>query len=242
MPENVIPRSLYDVRFLEIPDNTEQNSLDSYIASQIHSIYPGNNGAYEYVYRLYNDCTAIIVFITKEVLSRYSKTPPVVPIFLLTSINLKQKNVDVVFLYKTDVIEKIIFQDSKPVRSQLIDRADFFPSDNQSARWLFIDKPDSGFNMPNSDMILKLPRFSEQHRYKSLQSSKSLSFKSFFIMLLILLMLISGISFRYSQVLKQEISDYKKQQNQVMIFSSQKAGAEKEIDSINALITELDTE
>ena len=240
MPENILSRKYYDVRFLEIPDDIDHNSRESFIDAQIHSIYPGNNGAYEYIYRIYRENTAVIVFVTKTDLENYPKKRPVIPVFLLPSIKRKPEDLDSLYITAAGSTEKIFFAEGKPVRSQLIDNPSA-AKDNKNSGWLFIDESLTDFIKPDTDRVIKTPPIKEIHRYKPIKSSGKLSYKDFYILLLLFMLLLSGISFQYNRIIKQEISEQKRLQNQLLMFSNQKAVIENEIADITEEVAELGT-
>ncbi len=241
MLEKVLSREDYDVRFLDIPDNRENLSPEQYIDSKIHSIYPGNNGAYEYTYRLYNQKTAIIVFITKETGVNYGSRKPFVPVFILPDLSVKLVDIDILCISNNKVIEKIIFKDSVPVRSQLTDYHDpDLLNPGIMTGWLFIEGKDTnGFPNVESCRIYKLPRFTEFHRFKKIRNSRAISFRSFYILTALLLLLIGGAGYRYSILLDSEISKRIAVQNQIIQFQSRNTEIEKKILEVRSSINTL---
>ncbi len=244
MPEKVLSREDYDVRFLEIPENRDNLSPEQYIDSKIHSIYPGNNGAYEYTYRLYNQKTAIIVFITKDTGINFGSKKPFVPVFLLHDLSVKLIDIDILCISNDKVIEKIIFKDNAPVRSMLTDYHDpDLLNPGIITGWLFIDGKES-YDFPKVEPghIYKLPRFSEFHRFKKIRDSRAVSFRSFYIITALLLFLIGGASYRYSVLLDYEVSKRIAVQNQIIQFQNRNTEIEKKILEVRSSIDTLSIE
>lgn len=244
MPENVLSREDYDVRFLEFPENRDNLSPEQFIDSKIHSIYPGNNGAYEYTYRLYNQKTAIIVFITKDTGVNFRSKKPFVPVFLLHDLSVKLVDIDILCISNDKVIEKIIFKDNAPVRSMLTDYHDpDFSNSGICTGWLFIDGKESyDFSEVEPGYIYKLPRFSDFHRFKKIRNSRTVSFRSSYILSALLLFLIGGASYRYSVLLDSEVSKRIAVQNQIIQFQSRNAEIEKKILEVRSSIDILSIE
>ncbi len=243
MSDYILSREHYDVRFLDIPKDKENQSLDDYVDSKIHSIYPGNNGAYEYIYRIFGTNTAVIVFITKAASADFGKRKPVIPAFILPELSGKLDEIECLCISHGKLIERIFIKDGIPQRSQLSDlRASELSVPDINTRWIFLDKPEDSPLQLDQSLILKTPRFTDFNRFKRIRNSRAFSFIEFYILAAILLLLAGGISFKYSALLDAEVSKRISMQNRIVQYQAQNTELEKEISEITSSIDAFESE
>ncbi|WP_020614484.1 hypothetical protein [Sediminispirochaeta bajacaliforniensis] len=237
MSADLLSRALYDVRFLPVPDKKTGEGIDTYIASHIHAIYPGNNGVYEYRYRILGDKLIIIVFLSKKTADTFSGKPPYIPVFTLPDILKKHTRITSVNLYAEGTIEQITIEEGLPVRSQIVQ------SDDEHSHWVFFTPPgDEDLALPPKERIIPQPRLSIHHRYLSQKGTGQLSFTTCFSLCLLILLLIAGITTRYATLIGEKQDAAKRIQNEIMradtrnsLLSSEIQSLEESADDIAAL-------
>ena len=233
MAKTILSRRTYDVRFLTLPDSLPQGAWDAYIEEQLHIIYPGNNGAYDYVYRLLGNHRIIIIIMEKRIIEKLKMPHPVVPALMVPAVMKKRRHLENLHLYANGEVEVISFEGGWPLRSRQLSG---IPATTKG-HWVFLTPPGDIPARSPQEVVIPTPRFTDQCQFKKITSSRKGSSRGWLVKVALVILLAGFSLFRYSQILEDELGKQRLRQQNLQRINHKKNLL---IEEINGLQKELE--